>query len=95
MLWEKNSGTYGKLIDELGKMISPRVPTDNYPESVMRVYHLVVYHKRQPRVVSHLFNDSEAVSFTNVYEKKMPPDTATIKCYRCQKMGHYANDPVG
>jgi hypothetical protein len=39
-----------------------------------------------------LFNDSEAVSFANVDGKKIPPNIATIKCYSCQKMGHYANE---
>jgi hypothetical protein len=27
-------------------------------------------------------------------EKRFHPDIATIKCYSCQKMGHYANDCV-
>jgi hypothetical protein len=52
----------------------------------------VVNHKGQPRVVSRLFNDSEGVSFANVDGKKIPPDIDTIKCYSCQKRGHYANE---
>jgi hypothetical protein len=80
---------YGKLLDELENYFTKG--TDNYPNSVMNAYNLVVNHKGQQRVVSRLFNDSEAVSFANVDGKKVPPDIATIKCYACQNMGHYAN----
>jgi hypothetical protein len=81
---------YGKLLDELENDFTKG--TDNYPDSVTKAYNLVVNHKGQHHVVSHLFNDSEAVSFANVDGKKVPPDIATIKCYACQKMGHYANE---
>jgi TolA-binding protein len=70
---------YGKLLDELENDFAKG--TDNYPDSVTRAYNLVVNHKGQQRVVSRLFNDSEAVSFANVDGKKVPPDIATIKCY--------------
>jgi hypothetical protein len=51
----------------------------------------VVNFKYQQRQVGQLFNDSEAVSFTNVDGKMTaPPDITTVKCYCCQKMGHYA-----
>jgi hypothetical protein len=76
---------YGKLLDELENDFTKG--TDNYPDSVTNAYNLVVNHKGQQRVVSRLFNDSEAVSFANVDGKKVPPDIATIKCYACRKDG--------
>jgi hypothetical protein len=48
-----------------------------------------------------LYNDTEGVAFTNVESTKQPtrrsptvtpPDIATIKCYNCNKMGHYSNE---
>jgi hypothetical protein len=81
---------YGKLLDELENDFTKGI--DNYPDSVTKVYNLVVNHEVQQRVVSRLFNDSEAVSFVNVDGKKVPPDIATIQCYACQKMGRYANE---
>jgi hypothetical protein len=81
---------YGKLLDELENDFTKG--TDNYPDSMTKAYNLVVNHKGQQSVVSRLFNDSEAVSFANVDGKKIPPDIATIKCYACQKMGHYENE---
>jgi hypothetical protein len=89
-LYTVDKQRYGKLLDELENDFTKG--TDNYPDSVTKAYNLVVNHKGQQRVVSRLFNDSEAVSFANVDGKKAPPDIATIKCYTCQKMGHYANE---
>jgi hypothetical protein len=51
---------YGKLLDELENDFTKG--TYNYPDSVTKAYNLVVNHKGQQRVVSHLLNDSEAVS---------------------------------
>jgi hypothetical protein len=52
----------------------------------------VVNHKSQQRRVTQLFNDSEAVSFANINGKKILPDINTVKCYSCQKLGHYTSD---
>jgi hypothetical protein len=62
---------YDKLIDELEKDFTKG--TNNYPYNVTRAFHLVVNHKGQPRVVSCLFNDSEALSFANVDGKISHP----------------------
>jgi hypothetical protein len=81
---------YGTLLDELENDMT--TGTDNYPATVTKAYTLVVNHKSQQRGVTRLFNDSEAVSFANVNGKKIPPDINTVKCYSCQKLGHYASD---
>jgi hypothetical protein len=65
---------------------------DNYPVNGTKTYTLAVNHKSQQRGATRLFNDSEAFSFTNVNGKKIPPDINTVKCYSCQKLGHYASD---
>jgi hypothetical protein len=77
---------YVKLLDELENNFTKD------PDSVTKAYNLVVNQKVKQRVVSPLFNDSEAVSFADVEGKKSPPEIATIKCYACQKIQHYANE---
>jgi hypothetical protein len=84
---------YGTLLDELENEMTKG--TDNYPVNVTKAYTLVVNHKSQQRGVIRLFNDSEAVSFANVNGKRIPPDINTMKCYSCQKLGHYAIDFPG
>jgi hypothetical protein len=82
---------YGNMLDELENDFTKGV--DHYPDTITKAYTLVVNFKCQQRQVGRLFNDSEAVSFTNVYGKRTaPPDIATVKCYCCQKMGHYTSD---
>jgi hypothetical protein len=81
---------YGTLLEELENDMTKG--TDNYPVNVTKAYTLLVNHKIQQRGVTRLFNDSEAVSFANVNGKKIPPDINTVKCYSCQKLGHYASD---
>jgi hypothetical protein len=62
---------YGTLLDELENDFTKG--TENYPDSVTRAYNLVVNYKGHQRVVSRLFNDSEAASFANVDGKKFTP----------------------
>jgi hypothetical protein len=82
---------YGKLLDELENDFTKGV--DHHPDTITKAYTLVVNFKCQQRQVGRLFNDSDAVSFANVDGKRTaPPDIATVKCYCCQKMGHYASD---
>jgi hypothetical protein len=81
---------YGTLLDELENGMTNG--TDNYPVNVTNAYTLVVNHKSQQRGATLLFNDSEAVSFANVNGKIVPPEINTLKCYSCQKLGHYASD---
>jgi hypothetical protein len=50
---------YGKLLDELENDFTKG--TDNYPDSVMKAYNLVINHKGHHRAVIHLFNEPEAV----------------------------------
>jgi hypothetical protein len=61
---------YGTLLDELENDMTKG--TNNYPVNITKTYTLVVNHKSQQRGVSRLFNDSEAVSFANVNETKVP-----------------------
>jgi hypothetical protein len=82
---------YGKLLDEPENDFTKGV--DHFPDTITKAYTLVVNFKCQQRQVGPLFNDSEAVYFANVDRKRTaPPDIAMVKCYCCQKMGHYASD---
>jgi hypothetical protein len=55
---------YGKILDELENDFTKGV--DHYTDTITKSYTMVVNFKCQQRQVGQLFNDSEAVSFTNV-----------------------------
>jgi hypothetical protein len=59
---------------------------------VTDAYNIIVNYK-QTRLSRRIFNDSEGMKFATVENTRAPqPDTATIKCFACNKMGHYSNE---
>jgi hypothetical protein len=70
--------------------------TNNYPVNVTLAYNLLVHFKNHMKPAARIFNDSEGVSFANVEKgperrPKYVPDVTRVKCYACNKLGHYVN----
>jgi hypothetical protein len=85
-----DKGRYSKLLEDLENNF--KMGAEHYPDSVTNAYILVANYKHRQRRVGRLFNDSEGLSFANVDNARGDADTIHIRCYRCNKMGHYAND---
>jgi hypothetical protein len=71
--------------------------TTNYPVSLTSAYNLLVHFKNHMKPAARIYNDSKGVSFANVDKgtarrPKYVPDVTRVKCYACNKLGHYAND---
>jgi hypothetical protein len=71
--------------------------TNNYPVNITSAYNLLVHFKNHMKPVARIYNDSEGVSFANMEKgterrPKYVPDVTRVKCYACNKLGHYAND---
>jgi hypothetical protein len=63
----------------------------SYPVLVTDVDNLIVNYS-QTRPSGHLFNDSEGVALTTVEKTWAEKDKSHIKCFTCEKMGHYSNE---
>jgi hypothetical protein len=89
---------YTKLLEDLDS--SYLYGTNNYPVNVTSPYNLLVHYKNHMKPTTRIYNDSEGVSFANVDKapeqleriSKFVPDIAKVKCFACNKLGHYTND---
>jgi hypothetical protein len=71
--------------------------TNNYPTNVTSAYNLLMHYKNHMKPMTRIYNNSEGVSFANVEKaserkSKFFPDVTKVKCFACNKMGHYAKD---
>jgi hypothetical protein len=81
---------YTKVCEELENDVTKG--TINWPVTVTEAYNLLVNYT-QTRPSGNIFNDSEGVAFTTVEKTRAPqPDRAIIKCFACNKMGHYSKE---
>jgi hypothetical protein len=80
-------GRYSCLVDDLKNQFT--MGHNNYPRTVTASYNRLLNYwvTRQPQQAARIINDSESVSFATVER----PELATVRCYRCQKKGHYAS----
>jgi hypothetical protein len=98
MLSAADNSSYSKLNEDLENDYTKG--SNHYPKTVTEAYNLIVNY-RQAHPSRRLYSDTEGVAFTNVESTKQPtrrpptvtpPDIAKIKCYNCNKMGHYYNE---
>jgi hypothetical protein len=98
MLSAADNSRHSKLNEDLENDYTKG--SNHYPKTVTEAYNLIVNY-RQAKSSGSVYSDTEGVVFTNVESAKQstrrppnvtPPDIATIKCYNCNKMGHYSNE---
>jgi hypothetical protein len=93
---------YGRLLENLENDFTQK--TDRWSKTINDAYSLLVNWKQDPRNLMQVLGaSSDGVAFTNIEENKgtalatvgkdkdKAPDIATIKCFECNKMGHYSN----
>jgi hypothetical protein len=96
MLSTYDKSCYKKLSEDLENDYTKG--SNHYPKTITEAYNLIV-NDRQLKLIGPVFNDSEGITFTNV-ESTRParpraPDIAIVKCYNCNKKGHYSSDCPG
>jgi hypothetical protein len=79
---------YGSLVEDLENDYTKG--NNNYPETLNAAYNLVVNYRNHQRPASHVFIDSEGMTFANV--EKRVVDRAKVRCFNCDVMGRYANE---
>jgi hypothetical protein len=79
---------YGRLVEDLENNFTKG--NNNYPETLTAAYNMVVNYRNHQIPASHVFNDSEVMTFANV--EKRVVDRAKVWCFNCDVMGHYANE---
>jgi hypothetical protein len=89
-LYLVDKSRYIKILEDLEKNFA--MGAEHYPENVTKVYNMVDNYKQQQHHMGWLFNDSEGVSFANMDNGKGDAYTSHIRCYSCNKMGHYVNE---
>jgi hypothetical protein len=80
---------YGRLMEDLKTQFLNRYNT--YPVNVTAKYHPLTHYVVSPQTTARIVNDSEGVAFATVDVTKEKRDITKIKCYRCNKKGHFAN----
>ena len=97
-----NRDRYGKLIEDIENAMVQG--NDTYPKTVNDAYNLLLHWKHNPRNVMRALNmsamggafmqDGEEEERGSVHANngRQGKDKSHIKCFRCKKMGHYANE---
>jgi hypothetical protein len=94
MLSACDASRYNKLSEEIKNDYTKG--SNHYPKMVTEAYNLIVNY-RQSKPAGRIYNDSEGVAFNNVDANRQPRerqfhDIEKVKCYNCNKKGHYSND---
>jgi hypothetical protein len=94
MLSVCDASRYNKLSEEIKNDYTKG--SNHYPKTVTEAYNLIVDY-RQSKPAGRIYNDSEGVAFTNVdanrqLRERQSRDIGKVKCYNCNKKGHYSND---
>jgi hypothetical protein len=94
MLSACDASRYNKLSEEISNDYTKG--TNHYPKTVTEACNLIVNY-RQSNPAGRIYNDSEGVAFINVDATRQPRerqcrDMEKVKCYNCNKKGHYSND---
>jgi hypothetical protein len=65
---------------------------NNYPDSVTAAYHLLTHYVVNPKSTARIINDSKGVAFATVDVDAVPVKrNLKVKCFRCNKKGHFPN----
>jgi hypothetical protein len=78
---------YSRLMDDLINQFT--MGHNNYPQNVTAAYNLLINYRVTGQSTARIINDSESMSFATVEKEKR--DLTLIRCFRCQKKGHFAN----
>ena len=94
-LRQLNQKRHGQLLVFLENQFT--LGNDVYPKNLTDAYNLVIKWKRervQQQTLDYKKTEEGVTLATDVKpgEKKKAPDIATIKCFQCGTMGHYASD---
>jgi Zinc knuckle len=90
-LLSSDRNRFGKLVEDLENNFIQGM--DKYPRTLENAYSLLLYWKHDPRNNMRASGaDSEGVAFAQVSQDKKGKSLEHVKCYSCNKMGHYANE---
>jgi hypothetical protein len=64
---------------------------NNYPVNITAAYNLLINYRVSAQSTARIINDSEGVAFATVDVTKEKRNLTNIRCFRCQKKGHFAN----
>jgi hypothetical protein len=78
---------YSRLMEDLINQFT--MGHNNYPQNVTAAYNLLINYRVTGQSTARIINDSESMSFATVEKEKR--DLTLIRCFRCQKKGHFAN----
>jgi hypothetical protein len=84
-----DKGRYSRLMDDLVNQLT--IGHNNYPVNIVAAYNLLNNYRVSTQSTARIINDSEGVAFATVGVTKEKRDLAKIRCFRCQKKGHFAN----
>ena len=86
MNWEKHWAIIMHLENQF------MLGVDSYPKKLTRAYNLDIKWKATPRQAEEIQKDLESITLaTDVDMVKEKKDLSTIKCFNCNKFGHYQN----
>jgi hypothetical protein len=80
---------YSRLTDDLVNQFT--MGHNNYPVNITAAYNLLINYRVSAQSTARIINDSEGVAFATVDVTKEKRDLTKIRCFRCQKKGHFAN----
>jgi hypothetical protein len=78
---------YSRLMDDLINQFT--MGHKNYPQNVTAGYNLLINYRVTGQSTARIINYSESMSFATVEKERR--DLTLIRCFRCQKKGHFAN----
>jgi hypothetical protein len=78
---------YSRLMEDIINQFT--MGHNNYPQNVTSAYNLLINYRVTGQSTARIINDSESMSFTTVEKERR--DLTLLRCFRCQKKGHFAN----
>jgi hypothetical protein len=81
---------YGQLIEDLENDFLTW--TNNFPQTQVETHDLLIHWKQDPKnLMRVLCTNNDGLAFANVGGLDKEKDLPDIKCYNCQKLGHYSS----
>jgi hypothetical protein len=80
---------YSRLVDDLVNQFT--MGHNNYPINITAAYNLLINYCVTTQSTSRIINDSEGMAFVTVDVTKEKRNLTKIRCFRCQKKGHFAS----
>jgi hypothetical protein len=83
-----DTSRYSRIMDDLVDQFT--MGHNNYPINVTSAYNLLINYRVTKQSTARIINESEGVAFATVDVTKEKRDLLKIRCFRCQKRGHFA-----